>query len=252
MKVTVSRALARASLFAAMAALSAGALRAQAKAPDSRPTIAVMYFSNAALVKHDEYEPLSKGMAEMLITELSANPALHVIEREQLQKLLDEQNLAGAGRVDQETAVKIGKLLGARHMLFGGFVIDFKNKMRLDLRSVDAETSTIEYVQSLTGNADNVLDLIAELGGKVSKGLKLPANPTAGARPASLPKPSSEVSAAKGDQLRSVVLMGRAMSEQDKGNKAGAIALYEKSIAAYPDNPRAKEILAALRAKGAN
>ncbi|MDQ6830928.1 MAG: CsgG/HfaB family protein [Gemmatimonadota bacterium] len=251
MRLPFSRALTRASVLAVAAALPVGALRAQAKTPDDRPTIAVMYFSNAALVKHDEYEPLSKGMAEMLITELSANPALHVIEREQLQKLLDEQNLGGAGRVDQATAVKIGKLLGARHMLFGGFVIDFKNRMRLDLRSVDAETSTIEYVQSLTGNADNVLDLIAELGGKVSKGLKLPPNPTGTARPASLPAPSGG-SAPKGDQLRSVVLMGRAMSEQDKGNNAGAIALYEKSIEAYPDNPRAKEILAQLKAKGGN
>ncbi|MEP6692694.1 MAG: CsgG/HfaB family protein [Gemmatimonadaceae bacterium] len=238
----------RAALVPLALAMTAAPLAAQG-AHDSRPTVAVMYFSNSALVRHDEYEPLSKGMAEMLITELTTNPGIRVVEREQLQKLLDEQNLAKDGRVDPETAVKIGKLLGAKHMLFGGFVIDPKENMRLDLRSVDAETSTIEYVESIRGKADNLLDLIAELGGKVNKGLKLPPIAAGAVVKPAMHQDKPADGAVKGNQLRSVVLMGRALSEKDKGNKAGAIELYQKSVDAYPDNQRAKALLVALQSE---
>src|SRR5215210_8284707 len=78
---------------------------------DNRATVAVMYFTNSALVNHAEYEPLSKGIAEMLITELAASPALQVVERDRLQKLLEEQNLAESGKVDKETAVALGRIL---------------------------------------------------------------------------------------------------------------------------------------------
>ena len=234
----------RASFLPLALLMASAPLRAQGGAADSRPTVAVMYFTNSSLVRHDQYEPLSKGVAEILITELAANSGIRVVERAQLQRLLDEQGLAKDGRVDPEVAVKIGKLLGAKHMLFGGFLIDPRENMRFDIRSVDTETSIIEYTQSITGKADRLLDLIADLGGRVNKGLKLPPL-SVDTRPGGRDKPAE--GASKGDQLRSLVLMGRALSEQDKGNKQGAIELYQKSVEAYPDNQRARTILVALK-----
>ncbi|HVT39357.1 MAG TPA: CsgG/HfaB family protein [Gemmatimonadaceae bacterium] len=235
----------RAALLLLSSALLGASLGGQSTAAlDARPTLAVMYFSNSSLVRHDEYEPLSKGMAEMLITELSANPGIRVVERAQLQKLLDEQNLAKDGRVDEQTVVKIGKLLGAKHMLFGGFIVDPRETMRLDIRSVDVETSVIEYTQSITGKASHVLDLISELGGKVNRGLKLPPIP-ASVHSAMPQKPPD--GATKRDQLLSTVLLGRALTEQDKGNRPGAMELFQKAFDAYPDNPRPKAILVALK-----
>ena len=52
---------------------------AQVRPPDNRPTVAVLYFTNSALTRHEEYQPLSKGIADMLITELSASPAIQVV-----------------------------------------------------------------------------------------------------------------------------------------------------------------------------
>jgi curli biogenesis system outer membrane secretion channel CsgG len=143
-------------------------LAAQSTPRDSRATVAVMYFTNSALVRHEEYAPLSKGITEMLITELGASPAIQVVERDQLQHLLDEQNLVQTDRVDKETAVRLGKILGARHLLMGGFVIDPREKLRLDLRAVNVETSQVEYVETVSGKAEDVLDLIASLGEKVN------------------------------------------------------------------------------------
>jgi TolB-like protein len=208
---------------------------AAALAQDNRATVAVMYFTNSALVNHSDYEPLSKGIAEMLITELAASPALQVVERDRLQKLLEEQDLHSTGKVDKETAVQLGKILGARHMLMGGFVIDPRQNMRLDLRAVDVETSRVEYVETVTGKAEDVLTLISNLGSRVNSRLKLPrlrsTQPTAGKAP-------------KADQLRAVMLLSRALNEEDRGNISGAIKLYRAALGAYPQYDRAKVLLA--------
>jgi TolB-like protein len=214
----------------------AGSLAAQT--PDRRATVAVLYFTNSALLRRDEYEPLSKGITEMLITELAGSPALQVVERDRLQALLEEQDLAKTGRVDQQTAVQLGKILGARHLLMGGFVIDTREKMRLDLRAVSVETSQVEYVETVTGKSEEVLELIARLGGKVRDRLKLP--------PISSPVAPADSRTSKADQLRAVMLLSRALEENDRGNVTGAMALYRQAIEVYPEYQRARVLLASL------
>jgi TolB-like protein len=276
---------------AAVLAFAPSAGSAQgATAPDTRPTLAVMYFTNAALLRHDEYAPLSKGIAEMLITELSSNTKVRVVERDQLQALLQEQNLGATDRVDKETAVRLGKVLGARHFLMGGFVIDPKENVRLDVRAVNVETSQIDHVESVSGKAENLLALISEMGGKLNAGLKLPAIPPAsrpaantprdegsapapaGASPASgtasagievtkeggrgrAPQrpaaPAGQVSAAssngkKVNQVRAVLLLGRALEAKDRGNNEAAVANYRAAIETYPEFGRAKVLMASL------
>ena len=279
--------------FAPAAGVAQGASPGAA-ASDRRPTLAVMYFTNAALLRHDEFAPLSKGIAEMLITELSSNTNVRVVERDQLQALLQEQNLGATDRVDKETAVRLGKVLGARHFLMGGFVIDPKENVRLDVRAVNVETSQIDHVESVTGKAENLLALISEMGGKLNRGLKLPAIPAravsdtprdqgapgaaagaaaSGAATAAIdvtkdrvgkdaPRPSGQTPAAgsqtastastassggkKVNQVRAVLLLGRALEAKDRGNNEAAVANYRAAIETYPDFGRAKVLMASL------
>jgi curli biogenesis system outer membrane secretion channel CsgG len=206
---------------------------------DSRPTVAVLYFSNGALLGNADYAPLSKGMAEMMITELSRNPAIRVVERDRLQQLLAEQNLGSSDRVDKETALRLGKLLGAHHMLMGSFVIDLKQNMRLDVRSVNTETSAIEYVETVSGKSEKMLNMVEELGTKINAGLKLPQLPAR--------VPSVGANAPTGPtQLRAMMLMSRALEQQDKGNIEGAKTLYRNALEIYPEFGRAKVLLASL------
>ena len=216
----------------------AAPLRAQVSNADRRATVAVLYFTNSALVRHDEYEPLSKGITDMLITELAGSPSLQVVERDRLQALLREQDLAQSSRVDQETAVRLGKILGVRHLLTGAFLIDRGERMRLDLRAVDVETSKVEYVETVSGKADDVLELISKLGAKVNQKLQLP--------PIASQVSPAGTRTSKRDQLRAVMLLSRALEENDKGNVTGAMALYRQALDVYPDYQRAKVLLASL------
>jgi TolB-like protein len=238
------------TLSAAVVAIPLGAQQpvvSQPGASDSRPTVAVLYFTNGALLSNADYAPLSKGMAEMMITELSRNPGVRVVERDRLQQLLAEQNLGNGDRVDKETAVRIGKILGAHHLLMGSFVIDPKQNMRIDVRSVNTETSQIEYVETVDGKADQMLSLVSALGAKVNAGLKLPAIPVrvpgmgdAGTGVA------QRTSATKVDQLRAVMALSKGLEAQDRGDIQGAVAMYRQAVDAYPDFERAKTLLASL------
>jgi curli biogenesis system outer membrane secretion channel CsgG len=143
--------------------------------------------------------------------------------------------------VDQETAVKLGKILGVRHLLMGGFVIDPRENMRLDLRAVNVETSQVEYVETVSGKAEDILGLITRLGTRVNQRLRLPPLP-ARATPAASKTPKSA-------QLRAVMLLSRALDEEDAGNADAAVALYRQALDIYPEYERARVLLASLSGK---
>jgi TolB-like protein len=229
------------SLGALVLGLFAPALHAQSA--DRRPSIAVLDFNNAALINGAEYEPLTKGMAEMLITTLTGNPGLRVVERARLQKLVDEQNLGSSGRVDKETAARIGKLVGAQHMLKGSFAIDRKQMVRLDAQAVNTETSEIEHAETVSGRADDLFMLIDQLGRKLNAGLKLPPMPLRVSQPTA-PGGPTEVAKGGPNQFRAMMLVSRALERQDRGDTAGAIALYRSALQEYPNFERARTLLA--------
>ena len=227
-------------LAAATLVVSAVPVFAQGTAANQRPTIAVLYFTNGALIDNASYAPLSKGMAEMLITELTQNNAVRVVERDRLQSLIEEQNLQNSDRVDKETAVKLGKTLGARHLLMGSFVIDPRQNMRIDVRAVNTETSAIEYTETVSGKADKLLEMVMQLGAKVNAGLKLPAMKTA-----SISAPA----AANPNQFKALMAMSRALEAEDSKNPAQATKEMRSAVALLPESAMMQSRLASLTKK---
>ena len=76
-----------------------------------------------------------------------------VVERERLLLALEELNLGTTSVVDESTRLKLGKLVGARYMVFGCYqMVD--NTMRIDLRLIEVETGkVIKAAQKTTSNA---------------------------------------------------------------------------------------------------
>ncbi len=223
----------------ALIALVAAPVLAQ---DDTRPTVAVLPFVNSAIgAAHTELEPLSKGIAELLLTELSQNPGIRVVERENILKLIAEQNLATDGRVDDATAARVGKLLGAKHMVTGSFITDRSGKMVLTLKSVDTETGRIEWTHRGDGKTEEFLDLVTRVGAAANAGLKLPAIPAA-------VRQTGEVRAEQQRRVpfQAVMLYSRAISAQDSGNRTQAIELFNQAITAFPNFADAKAAKAKL------
>ncbi len=214
------------------------ALPALAQTTDTRPTVAVMYFDNGAMGKqHEDFDPLTKGMADLLITEFSADTAIRVVERDQLQKLMDEQNI-DPKRVSQETIVHLGKLLGAHHMIFGGFVADQSGKMILTSRAVDVETSQVEYTARVNGNTNNALSMVTQLADTMIRGMRLPQ--------LDVKARSARADEAKKVPFETVMLYSRGLAEEDKGNKGKAVEYYKASLNKFPEYEPSKKRLATL------
>lgn len=223
-------------LIGSLAALAA-TVGAQA---DTRPTLAVMPFTNGALGSaQQELAPLSAGMQDLLINQLAANSKIRVVERGNLVSLMNEQNLSASGRVDPSTAAKLGKILGAGHMLFGGFVVDTKGNMKITARSVNVETTVVEWTTSVEGKEADLMAKITELANQVDGGLKLPA--------LSASMKDAQIDQAKKVPFQATMLYSRALAAKDAGNNAEAVQLLQKSLAAFPEFAPAQSELKKLQ-----
>ncbi len=92
---------------------------ALAKDIDDYPTVAMLPFQNKAPVRWDNFGDASMQAGEDTGFELERSGRFEIIEREQLQAILDEHSLNMTGLVDPSTAVQIGKLLGADFVAIG-------------------------------------------------------------------------------------------------------------------------------------
>ena len=147
----------------------------------SKPTVAVLYFNNSVLGKDNEaMQPLSKGLADLLINNLSGNAGIRVVERDRIQAVLDEQKLAADGKLDPATSVRVGKIVGAHHMVTGTFVSELnKPTLKITIRVFNTETSEIEFSTSDKDKVDNFISLVTKVAHKVNAGAKLPELPLA-------------------------------------------------------------------------
>lgn len=102
-------------------------------------TLAVLYFENAG---SPQLDPLKVGLAQMLVSDLRGTPGVKVVERSQLQAIMDELKLGHSGVVDPATAAKVGKLLGADTLLIGSY-FEMMGTLRVDARLVRVETGEI-------------------------------------------------------------------------------------------------------------
>ncbi len=207
-------------------------LGAQTRGQDTRPGIAVFPFDNGGSYGQDKdnFDALQKGIAGLMISDLAANPAARVVEREELQKLLDEQNLGTAGRVDPQTAAKIGKLVGARYVVTGVF-IDFYGDFRLDARLINVETGEIVKVESDRMQRDHLFDLIRTVAAKLLKDANLPA----------LPRQASDQRLSRQVPTEALTYYSRALLYHDRGQKDKAVEMYQKALQVFPDFAEASD-----------
>ena len=91
---------------------------ASAADKSTKPRVAVIEFKNKA-DNQWWYHGGAEAAQDVFVTELVKSGKFRVVEREQLQALMAEKNLALSGDVDPSTAVKIGKLLCVNYLLTG-------------------------------------------------------------------------------------------------------------------------------------
>jgi hypothetical protein len=91
-----------------------------ASAPPEPGSIAVNAFVNRG---DEQYRAMSKGLAAMIIADLSKVPGLKVLEREKVQLLVNEMKLGDSGLADADSAVRSGRLMRAEKVIVGNFEV---------------------------------------------------------------------------------------------------------------------------------
>lgn len=204
---------------------------------DTRPGIAVFPFTNGGSYGADaqDLEALTVGLQQMLLTELGQNESLRIVERSTLRDLMAEQDLGASGRVDAETAARIGRIVGARYAITGVF-IDLNGDFRMDGRVIDVETTEIMRTQQVRDNRANLYALLVELAGDITEGLDLPP----------LPEQVREAREERRIPDRAITLYSRAQTYEDYGRKEQAIELYRQIAQQFPAMTEATQRLEQL------
>lgn len=192
------------------------------------PTVAVMDFTGFMLGEAGNSVNLGKAVSAMLVTEFSGREGINVVERQDLNALLQEQRLALSGRVDEGSAVEIGKLLGAQYMFYGQ-VASIADNLRLDIRAIDVETSEVVSVLKKMDTTSELLSVIVWVADEFAGELNLMAP---GDRPAMEPIP-----------VRATIEFSRAVDFEDRGDTEQAIEHYRAALEIHPAHRDAQRAL---------
>ncbi len=209
-----------------------------AEAQDARPGVGVLSFENGGSygLESEDYQAFQVGLQQMLITELAVNSELRLVDRNRIQEVLTEIDLGASGKVDANSAARIGKLVGARYMIMGGF-IDWYSDFRFDARIVDVETSEIIQAKFVRGKRADMFDMVVQLADQITRGAEL--------------KPLSKNLMEERKEIKlsedAVRMYTKGLIYQDRGDTDKAVELFSQVARDFPEYTPAQEALEQIR-----
>jgi TolB-like protein len=107
-------------------------------------------------------------VAVLLNARLSVFPEVFLVERQEIEKILGEQEAGISGAVNAETAAKVGALVGAK-VLVTGRVFEAGGKVYVVAKIMSTETGRV-YGELVTAkNFDAIDPAVEELAGKIAQ-----------------------------------------------------------------------------------
>jgi TolB-like protein len=142
-----------------------------AKATGSKLKIAVFEFKNRGFY-HYWYD-MAINLSDMLITKLINSGKFDVVERSQLDRIMQEKSLAQSGVVEEKEALQAAQLAGADVILIGTATIA-GDKIETDARIVDIKSGVAKCAMSSSAYSLSDLraladDLVGQIKGKCAK-----------------------------------------------------------------------------------
>ena len=179
--------------------------------------ISVLYFNNTS--QNKEYAWLSKGLADMLITDLAEVNGLTVVEREELEKIIKVQQRSASDLFDENSACRLGMLMASKQIVMGSFIVINKT-LRIDLKLVEVESGKIIKALSKLGELPKLFELQRSLTEDLVKALGLTLPQRAGRAPT--------------QSLEAVKTYYQGIEFLDQGAFAEAEKLFKQAISLDP------------------
>jgi tetratricopeptide (TPR) repeat protein len=160
--VAALRAKAQLALRTAAEHTAQRALAREAELAQQPPQAATVAVLPLVIAGDSSVQPLSRGLAELITTDLAYIRTLHLLERLHVGALLDELKLGASERVDPATAARVGRLLRAERMVQGTATIPSGGEVQLSATVVTG-TGVVRPVGQVTGPFPRLLELEKQL-----------------------------------------------------------------------------------------
>lgn len=213
----------------AAAALALPGASAAAQATGQAVVVAPFNVREAQRDSRD-FAGIGTAIADLLAAQLRAG-GIAVADRAPVQRTVALQPRVRDGMLGREGAVAAAKILGAQHVVYGGFAADAAGNVRLDARAVNVGTGAVEFTERLQGNGNDIVGMLGELASRLAKGMSLTLS-GGGAATGTLP-------------LRALVDYGKGLEALDRGDRAGARAVLQAVVRDHPEFAPARAALAA-------
>ena len=193
-----------------------------AATPPDPNTIAVMPFRYTGA--DTTLRPLERGLAAIVVTDLSRVRRLRLVERERLQVLLDEIQLAASGRVDPASGARSGRLIGAGQVVQGQFAEAPAATFRMDAAVVRASDAQV----AATGSGSDQLRALFDIEKQVVLQLldRMGITLTPAERAAISERPTRDIQA--------FLLYSRGLEAQDRGDYRTASQSFQAAAQRDP------------------
>ena len=150
-------------------ALALCTLNVNAQVAEGKQTVALLEFEGRGISQLE-----AKTLTDRLMSEMVNTDAVIMVERNQMDEILNEQGFQQSGCTSSECAAEVGALLGVQNMVSGSFG-KLGNSYTIDAKMFSVETgATIRTVsKTYKGPVDNLLTVIEVVGWEIV-GLKPP------------------------------------------------------------------------------
>lgn len=132
------------------------------------PAVVVWDFDNQSALPGSDF--LKRSLSENLTASLLQIGGLPVVERQRLKDLLAEQKLAAGDVADEDARLRLGKIVGASRMVFGGFFV-LGDQVQVHVRVIDTATSRVVFSDETIAPLASVMQQVAPLNRRLAQAL---------------------------------------------------------------------------------
>lgn len=137
------------------------------------PAVVVWDFDNQTALSTlptERIDYLRRALSENLTATLLQVQGLPVVERQRLKDLLAEQQVTASALADEDTRLRLGKIVGAQRMVFGGFFV-LGDEVQVHVRVVDTASSRILFSDEATTPLPGVMQQVSAMNGRLARAL---------------------------------------------------------------------------------
>lgn len=183
---------------------------------------AVAVFPFAFLEGPARYKSLGKALSTMMVNDLAQVHSLTVLERHNMQFLLDELELGASGLVDPRTAPRLDQMLGAGHIVGGSYSVSDKT-LHLELTLLKPQASDQDFADASPIDR-RLMAFQKTMVFQLTDAMDLELSP-------------AEIDAIQfipTQDLQAILAFGRGLDAEDAGNFSGAMDHFMEALQIAP------------------